>query len=150
MALTNEDLLALKAELTNDPQTLGLTTLPADDEANANKLNQVRETISVKRRSVAASELFNAIDPIEHQALSAQQERWVNAVIELGQIDPFRDTQILDGLAELFGEGTNSGPALAAVYLRNGSRVEQLFQAGTLSTFQQLSGSDIANARNAS
>lgn len=146
---TNADLLALKAELTNDPASLGLTTLPADDEANANKLNEVRATISVKKRSVTTAAIFNAIDPIEHQALSDQQARWLGQVLTLGQIDPFTSGVILDGINEMFAANTVTRPAVAALMNESGSRIEKMFQDGTLSQSGTVTPSDIANARNA-
>lgn len=65
MSRSTADLLALKNELTNDPLDLGLDTNPAHDEANANLLNAVSETISVRKRSLSTAVLFNAVDPIE-------------------------------------------------------------------------------------
>jgi hypothetical protein len=39
MAKPNADLLAMRNELENDTHTLGLTSLPADDAANAEIVN---------------------------------------------------------------------------------------------------------------
>ena len=149
MPFTNADLLAIKAELTNDPLDLGLTTVPADDEANANKLNAISNTINVKRRALAASAIFAAIDPLEHQALTDQQARWLSALLEVGQIDPLEDQEIVDGLNQMFAADSNSRPAYTALLTEHGSRINQLFQNGTLSVNQQATPSDIANARNA-
>lgn len=150
MPFTSADLLAIKSELTNDPLTLGLTTNPSDDEANANKLNAISNTINVKRRSLATAAIFAAIDPLEHQALTDQQARWVSALLEVGQIDPLEDQEIVDGLNQMFASDSNSRPAYTALLTEHGSRINQLFQNGTLSVNQQATPSDIANARNAS
>lgn len=150
MPFTNADLLAIKSELTNDPLDLGLTTVPADDEANANKLNAISNTINVKRRSLATAAIFAAIDPLEHQALTDQQARWVAALLAVGQIDPLEDQEIVDGLNQMFASDSNSRPAYTAMLTEHGSRINQLFQNGTLSVNQQATPSDIANARNAS
>lgn len=146
---SNADLLALKAELTNDPTDIGLTTVPADDEANANALNLVRETVSVRRRSLSTATLFGAIDALEHQGLTDQQSRWLDAVLLLGQVDPFTAVNVVIGLNGLFGAETVSRAAIAPLLVQAGSRIDQLFQAGTLSAGGDVTPSDIANARNA-
>lgn len=153
MPRSNADLLALKSELTNDPLDLGLNTNPANDEANANALNLVRETISIKKRSLATAAVLNSISPLEHQALTDQQSRWLDAVLSLGQIDPFYDASLITGMigtGGLFGTDSDSKAALAALIVEPGNRIDQLFQAGTLAQGGQVTPSDIANARNAS
>jgi len=147
---TNSDLLAIKAELTNDPADLGLTTSPSDDEANANKLNAISNTINVKRRALATRAIFSAINPLEHQALTEQQARWIEALLTVGQIDPLEDTEIVDGLNQMFAADSTSRPAYTALLTEHGSRINQLFQNGTLSVNQFITPSDVANARNAS
>lgn len=150
MPFSNADLLAIKSELTNDPLTLGLTTNPSDDEANANKLNAISSTINVKRRALATAAIFAAIDPLEHQALTDQQARWVAALLAVGQIDPLEDTEIVDGLNQMFASDSNSRPAYTALLTEHGSRINQLFQNGTLSVNEFVTPSTVANARNAS
>lgn len=150
MPFTNADLLAIKAELTNDPLTLGLTTSPSDDEANANKLNAISNTINVRKRALSTASIFAAIDPLEHQALTDQQARWLSSLLEVGQIDPFEDQEIIDGLDQMFASDSNSRPAYTALLTQHGSRVNQLYQNGTLSVNQNVTPSDVANARNAS
>lgn len=155
--MTNADLLALKSELIHDPAGLGLNTQAANDEANANKLNAVYptddgyvKTLSVKKTSLRTSDIFNAVDPIEHQGLSSQQERWFSDMLTLGQINPSRDTGIIAGLDGMFSVGSASRTAYTAMFNTAGSRVQQLYQAGTLSQPYYISPSDVANARNAS
>jgi hypothetical protein len=147
MARSAADLLALKSELTNDPLTLGLDTNPAHDEANADKLNLVRDTIAIKKRSLTAAALFNSIDDLEHQALSDQQARWLEAVLLLGQLDPFRDMNLLDGINRLFGDKTASRTNIATAAVESGNRIDQLFQGGKLEVGGTVTPSDIANAR---
>ena len=147
MTRSAADLSAIKSELTHDPLTLGLTVLAADDEANANKLNLVRNTIQIKRRSVAMSSVFGEIDPLEHQSLSDQQARWLDALIAVGQIDPLLDAQSVVGLNQLFGVDSNSRPAIASLLTESGSRINQLFQAGTVEDGSDLTPSDISQAR---
>lgn len=149
MSLSNSDLLALKQELTNDPKSLGLTLLAADDEANANKLNAVSALLPVKKRALTTAAIFNCIAAGEHQALSPQQARWLDAVLTLGQIDPFINAGIVDGLQEMFSEQTASRPNIDAALVQPGSRVSQLYQGGALSVDVTLTPSDIAQARSA-
>lgn len=147
MPRSSADLLALKAELTNDPSTLGLTTLPADDAANATKLNLVRETISIKKRSLPTATIFNAIDPLEHQALSSQQSRWLEALLSLNNIDPFLAGNTISGLNDLFSAESNSRPAIEATLTQTGNRIDKLFQDGLLVVGGTVTASDIAQAR---
>lgn len=149
MARSNADLLALKAELTNDPQSLGLTVLPADDETNSIKLNEVRVACQIKRRSVSTASVFGKIDPLEHQALSDQQARWLGTLIESGQLDPLLDTGSTTGIRQLFGAESNSRAAIESLFTESGNRIEQLYQAGTLEAGGEVTPSDVANARNA-
>lgn len=150
MLFSNADLLAIKAELTNDPLSLGYPSLdPANDEANANALNLVRETINVKKRSLPTSKVFNAISPLEFQALSPQQQAWVDSMLRLGQIDPFTDTGTMGGLDDCFSAESDSRGAIATAASEKGNRINQLFQAGTLSQNLFATPSDVANARNA-
>jgi hypothetical protein len=149
MTWTNDDLLALKSELTNDPADLGLTVDSADDEANANKLNAASESIQVLRYSLSASDLFNCVDPSEFQSLGAGQQAWLNAVLNLNQINPYSNTQIITGIRNLFSAQTGTRPAFEDAIVEVGSRITQLFQDGTLSNDAQVTPSDVANARNA-
>lgn len=149
MARSNADLLALKAELTNDPLTLGLTTNPADDEANSIALNAVRNTISVKKRSVSMASVFNGIKDTEHQALSDQQARWLDTLVRTGTLDPFVHINAIAGLDNMFGAESDSRAEIHALLTTDGSRITQLFQDGTISFSGSVTPSDIADARNA-
>lgn len=157
MAFSNADLLNIKAELTNDPKALGLTTNAVDDEANADKLNAVRsgdpgfvKTLPVLRQSLTTRAIFNAVDPIEHQQLSAGQLQWYAEMLTLGQINPSTDSGIIDGLDGMFSENSVSRPAYRALLSQDGNRITQLYQAGAVSVNQTVTPSDVANARQAS
>ena len=99
--MENSELLIIKAELTNDPQSLGLTTAPEDDEVNANLLNEIREDIQVYRASVASDEIL--VSPSEWAALSLAQQSWWNNQTLDGTVKP---AVIADGFYELFGSNT--------------------------------------------
>lgn len=149
MSFTNADLLAIKSELTHDPKTLGLTTNATDDEANADKLNLVRDAIEVTKYSLSSSDLFNSIDPSEYQALGSGQKSWFDATLALPAINPFMNATLVTGIRNLFATNTTSRPSFEAAILESGSRVVQMYQTGLISTDPALTPSDIANARNA-
>jgi len=133
------DLLTLKSELTNDPLTLGLTTEPADDEANANLLNEVRESILVYRASVPSDQINIPID--EFNAASAGQREWWAMQTADGSINP---AVIATEFAKMFGSNTAARASFNAVAMEPASRARQL-----LERYVYLTPSDIANARNA-
>ena len=149
MSLSRADLLVLKAELANDPLHLGLVNDAAHDEANANLLNEVRDSIQVYKTSLAVSDVFGAINVNEMLALSASQKGWVDTFMTLGQINPFANGNTTNGFAVIFGNNSQTLPAVQALFKTAGSRITQLFQAGTISDGSDVTPSDIANARNA-
>jgi len=151
MTRSSADLLALKAELTNDPKTLGLVNDAAHDATNADLLNAVSTTapLQVKRRALSTAALFNAIKPLEHQALTEQQERYLSAVLPLQQIDPFVHGNIVDGVIDLFGAESASAPVVAAMMTQAGNRIDQMFQEGLLEVGGTVTPSDVAQARQA-
>lgn len=139
MSLTNAELLIIKAELTNDPLSLGLTVLPADDEANANKLNETRESILVYRASIPADELVIPVD--EWNGLSAGQQSWWSMQTADGSIKPF----VLESeFFTMFGEQTEARANWEQSTKEPSSRAIQL-----LGRYVYLSPSDVANARQA-
>lgn len=137
--MNNAELLLIKAELTNDPQNLGLTTAPEDDEANANLLNEEREDIRVYRASVASDEIV--VSPSEWAALSPAQQSWWNNQTLDGTIKP---AVIVSGFYELFGSNTAARASFDSVSTEPASRARQL-----LDRYVTLTPSDIANARTA-
>jgi hypothetical protein len=149
MAYTNADLLAIKAELTNDPLDLGLTTLAADDEANANALNLVRAAIQIDRESIPVSEIAKAIDRDEYNAASAADRDYIKMVTAGGDVNPKAGSEVREGLLQIFGAGTESRTALNALLTEPGSRITQLFKAGTISEGGAITPSQVANARQA-
>lgn len=133
------DLLTIKSELTNDPLNLGLTTDPADDEANANLLNEIRETIKVYRASVPADSLVIPID--EWNALSSGQQSWWSMQTADGSIQP----AVLEGeFFKMFGAATQARANWNSATKESSSRAIQL-----LERYVVLTPSDIANARQA-
>ena len=137
--MDNADLLTLKSELTNDPLNLGLTTAPEDDEANANLLNEVRESILVYRASVPSDQINIPID--EFGAASAGQREWWAMQTADGSINP---AVIASEFGKMFGAQTAARASFDAVAMEPASRARQL-----LERYVSLTPSDIANARTA-
>jgi hypothetical protein len=137
--MTNEELLIIKAELTNDPLELGLTTEVADDEANSVILNEVRDSIRVYRASVPANDLVIPVD--ELGALSASQQLSWQLETQDGSLNP---TAYEANFFAMFGPTTASRALWESVTKEPASRARQL-----LGRFVFLTPSDISNARQA-
>jgi hypothetical protein len=133
------DLLTIKSELTNDPLSLGLTTNASDDEANANLLNETRESILVYRASVPSDQINIPID--EFNAASAGQREWWAMQTADGSINP---AVIATEFAKMFGSNTAALASFNSVAMEPASRARQL-----LERYVYLTPSDIANARQA-
>ena len=136
--MTNEELLLIKAELENDPLELGLTTLVEDDEANANRLNEVRDSIRVFRASVPANDLVIPVD--ELGALSEAQRFSWQIETQDGSVNP---AAYEANFYARFGPNTASRTLWDSVVKEPASRARQL-----LGRFVWVSPSDVANARN--
>lgn len=147
MARSNADLLALKAELTNDPLDLGLTTLAADDEANANALNLVRDTILVDRESIPVSEVVKAVDADEYIALSDPQRDYLGFITQGQSVNPKAGNEVREALLQFFSAQSETRTNLVALLQEPASRITQLFKAGTLEVGGIVTPSDIAQAR---
>jgi len=137
--LTNAELLTIKAELTNDPLQLGLTTNPSDDEANANLLNDTRETILVYRASVPSDDILIPVD--EWAGLTSGQQSWWDNQTRDGTVKP---SVIASEFFKLFADGTQARANFETATKEPSSRAIQL-----LGKYVYLTPSDIANARNA-
>lgn len=149
MPFSAADYLALKSELQNDPLTLGLTVLAADDVANADKLNLVRSTIQVDRESIPVSDVVKAIDADEFISLSPPQRDYVALITNGGSVNPKSGGEVREALLQFFGAQSETRASLTALLTEPASRITQLFKAGTLSYGGSVSPSDVANARNA-
>jgi len=137
--MTNDELLLIKGELTNDPLNLGLTVLPEDDEANANKLNEVRESIRLYRASIPSDQINIPID--EFNAASAGMQSWWSMQTADGSVNP---AVIAPEFAKMFGANTAASASFEEVAKEASSRARQL-----LERYVNLTPSDIANARQA-
>ena len=127
----------IKAELTSDPLSLGLTTAAEDDEANSLILNEVRDTILVDRASIPADSISVDID--EYSAASAGNRQWLDGQMADGSVSPavFREN-----FYKMFSENTATRASFDAVAKEPTSRARQL-----LGRYVELTASDVANAR---
>lgn len=149
MAFTPNDLLALKNELQTDPKALGLTTLPADDEANANKLNAVSAATPIDRESVPISDIVKSIDTDEFIALSQPQRDYVFLVTQGGSVNPKTGSEVREGLLQLFSAQSETRAALTLLLTEPASRINQMHKTALLSQGGIVTPSDIAQARQA-
>ena len=145
---TNADLLAIKAEISNDPNTYGYVAPPAiDDVGNADKLNLVRDTIAIERMDIPATEIAKNINRQEYGAAVLQDRQWIDLMLSAGLIDARSGTEARTGLLGIFGAGTTTRANLSALLTRDGSRIEQMYQQGLISQTGNVTPSDVANAR---
>jgi len=137
--INESEQLIIKAELTNDPLELGLTLLSQDDEANANLLNDIRDSILVYRASVPSDQINIPID--EFNAASAGQREWWAMQTADGSINP---AVIATEFNKMFGDQTAARASFESVAKEPTSRAIQLLQRHV-----ELTPSDVANARQA-
>jgi hypothetical protein len=135
--MDSNELEIIKAELTNDPLNLGLTTAPEDDEANANLLNEVRESIRVYRASVPANNLVIPVD--ELGALSSSQQLSWQLETQDGSFNP---AAYESNFFSMFASNSESRALWESVTKEPTSRARQL-----LGRYVDLTASDVANAR---
>jgi len=147
MARSNSDLLAIKLELTNDPQTLGLTLLAADDVANSEKLNLVREELQIDREAIPTTEIFLNIDRDEYAALAATDRDWIRGVTSGGTINPKSGGEVREGIMQIFGALSETRANLLSILTEPANRIEHMFKAGLLEQGGSVTPSDISNAR---
>ena len=150
MSRSQADLLALKAELTNDPNGLQLVAPPAiDDVGNAAKLNEILEAQQVDRKAIPVNELAQQIDRAEFNALSAADRQWLSLIMQTGSIDINDTGQVKQGLLDCFAAETETRTGMASKLTEAVNRIEQLYRQGLLEVGGYVSPSDIANARQA-
>jgi hypothetical protein len=152
MPFTNADLLAIKAELTNNPLSLTgyLAVTGANDEANANALNLVRTQCQVDRESIPVSDVVKAIDADEFIALSQPQRDYVALITNGGSVNPRSGGEVREAMLQFFGVNSETRASLTLLLTESASRITQLYKVGTLSYGGAVTPSDVANARAAS
>lgn len=148
MARSQADLAALKGELINDPNGLGLVAPPTiDDVGNADKLNEVLETQQVDRKAIPVNELAQQIDRDEFNALSAADRQWLGLIMQTESIDIDDTGQVKQGLLQCFAAGTETRNGMASKLTEAVNRVEQMYRQSLLEVGGYVTPSDVANAR---
>lgn len=142
------DYAALKTELQTDPNAYGYAALIAagNMQGIADKLNQVRATISIQRPDVTPDEVLEAIRLSDlRSATTAVQASYMQSLLVLPNIRILKengtDARVLTNLMDILTNGSASETRLRALATRRGSRAEQLFGPGAW-----LSWSDITTA----
>ncbi len=114
------DIAKLKAELTDDPESIGYSGM--DNAAAAAALNTKNRTTN--KTSLTGNELFTATDATEFAALTdAKRSLWVGWCNT--DRDPF-DAANVAFFVYIFGEGSDTGTALGAIRLNDVSRASEL------------------------
>ncbi len=114
------DIAALSAELAAGHPDTG--TYDADDAIAAGQLNAVNRTTN--KASMSGSEVFNAINLTEWNALLGDDQQLVWDVVHLGTVNPFGVEQTL--MVGVFGGGSATITALKAARVNNVSRATEL------------------------
>jgi hypothetical protein len=147
MSRSTADIAALNAELTNDPNSLGLTAPPTvDDVPNAEKLNEVLDTQKVDRKAIPVNEIAQNIDRAQFNALSIADRQWLQMIMQTGSVDVNDAGQVKQGLNQMFPEGETHN-ALIGLLEESVNRVEQMYRQGLLETGGTVTPSDISDAR---
>ena len=125
---------ALKAELQNDPQTLGYAALVAanDDVALAHLLNDKTKGGSVNRVTVTAAELQSCVVAAEYASLTADQKSLWQCILLAAADGGVRmsNANIRAQALAVWAGGTTTRTNLGAMQDRAGSRAEALWGEG--------------------
>jgi len=141
------DLTALKSELTNDPNGLGLTLLPEDDAANSVKLNEVLDAQQVERNAIPVNEIAQQVDRTEYNGLSLADRQWLDLIMQTGSVNVSATGQVKQGLLQLFGPTTETRAGMASLLTEAVNRIEQLYRQGILEQGGYVTPSDVSQAR---
>jgi hypothetical protein len=129
------DLVALKTELTTDPQSIGYAAANADHEALAKLLNRPQRTIDAE--SLSSGVLVSCLDKTEFAALSAADKQYLNLFVTAGDV-PI-SANVRQALRALFPAESETRKRINAATRRKGSRAEEL-------GFGRVTESDVADA----
>ena len=141
MALTNDELLILQSELTNDPLNRNYQTM-SDQEVEYDLRNVAAYGASPRQRIRAlmtSTEVFNSIDLTEFNALTDHQRSNIMGLMSFGNLNP--DGREKDLFVNYFGAGSNTLTALNAARMENISRCVEL-------NIPNVYAADVNKARN--
>lgn len=120
MALTSSELVILAAELTNDPLGRGYGAM-SDQQVVDDLKTAYRTRI---RHRMDSSEVFQAIDLAEFNALTDARQRNVMAMLAFGELNP--QGREADLFVNYFGGGSATITALQAARIESISRAVEL------------------------
>lgn len=114
----------LKDELTNDPLGRGYSGMT--DEEAADDLNTIYATDprTRSRVSMSATEVLNAVDPSEYNALISADKDRLWQLLGIGDLNPFGVEATL--MVNLFGAGSTTITTLKAARVESITRVQEL------------------------
>lgn len=119
------DYIILHDELTTDPLTRGYLAM-SNAEAAAD-LNTAYRTRTLERLDQA--DVYNAVVPAEFTALSADEKREIWDIVQVGGINGIwvrPGDMARERFIALFGPGSNTIQALAALLMQDISRAQEL------------------------
>jgi hypothetical protein len=122
------DYVALKAEL-QKPAYAALVASGSDNQL-ADLLNAVSAAYQIDREVIPAHEVIDATVPAEWAALSAAEKERYAVLTGAGQVN-VKSANVRAAFLAMFGAGTATRTALAALQKRDASLAENLFGAGT-------------------
>ena len=129
------DYAALKNEILNDPAGLGYAG--KTDGQIADLLNAPGWGF-INRDVIPTYEIFDAIEPSEYGALTAEKKTLLHAILAMGTVD-IRGSNLKKALSSMFPDGTVTRDNLLALQKRPASRAEVL-------GFGHVTHSDVAKA----
>jgi hypothetical protein len=107
------------------------------DQAIADMLNAVSQSIDIDRGVIDAYEIIDATTPTEYAALTAAEKERYLALTGAGKVNT-KSANVRAAFQAMFGGATTTRTALAALQTRKGSRAEQLLGAGKIVTHQDV------------
>lgn len=136
---------ALKTELQNDPNAYGYAALiqAGNMQGVADALNLSRVGISIPRPDVTPQEVLEAVKVTDFITNpNVLYGSWFESVTQINPIrilkDNGTDTRVMTNLMTVLTNGSQSEVRLRALASRQGSRAEQLFGAGTVVGWQDV------------
>jgi len=129
------DLVALKAEITTDPASIGYAAVIADHVAVAKLINGTKRTID--RADLASCVLVSCLDKTEFAALSAADKQYLNLFITAQSVPMAPDVR--QALRSLFPVGSKTRTNINQATRQESSRAAEL-------EFGQVTESHVADA----
>lgn len=143
--MTSGDYAAVKAEILNDPWGLGYSGLPDWQVADVGNADVPALSGQIFRGVIPAYEIVNNTVPVEWSGLSAAEKQRYQTLTGAGQVDT-NNANVRSAFAAMFGAGTATRTALAAMAVRPCNRWEVLLSGGAASGGLSLNQADVSFA----